>query len=50
MKTKTSLPTAILTFASTGIFGPHRAAVDYEAVRTTSLAPRLFLKPKPVAH
>jgi hypothetical protein len=29
--TQTSLPTAILSFAFTGVFGPHRRRDEYEA-------------------
>lgn len=49
MKTITSLPTAILTFATTGVFGPHKSG-GYEAPRTVSTAQRTFLKPKPLAN
>ena len=49
MKTNTSLPTAILTFATTGVFGPHKSEA-YEAPRNVSSAPRTFFKPKPTAN
>lgn len=50
MKTKTTLSTAILTFANTGVFGPHGAKTGYEAPRTVSSAQRVFFKPKSTAH
>ena len=49
MKTNTSLPTAILTFATTGVFGPHKSGA-YEAPRLVSAAQRTFLAPKPRAN
>ena len=49
MKTTTTLPTAIFTFATTGVFGPHKGGA-YEAPRMVSTAQRTFMKPKPLAN
>ena len=47
MNTLTTLPTAILQFAYTGVFGPHlRSATGYAAPRTVSASPRVFLSPR----
>ncbi len=49
MKTNTTLPTAILSFAFTSVFGPHRQA-GYEAPRPVSAADRTFIKSRPAAN
>ena len=42
MNTCTSLPVAILSFAFTGVFGPHpRRPVDYAAPRVVSAAAKV---------
>lgn len=47
MNTLTTLPTAILQFAYTGVFGPHlRAAQGHAAPRPVSVSPRVFLTPR----
>ena len=47
MKTLTSLPTAILSFAYTGVFGPHeRRPLDYAAPRVVSHAARSWIAPR----
>ena len=47
MNTQTSLPTAILQFAYTGVFGPHlRSAPGHAAPRPVSASPRVFLQPR----
>ena len=47
MNTLTTLPTAILQFAYTGVFGPHlRGAPGYAAPRPVSASPRVFLSPR----
>lgn len=37
MNTQTSLPTAILSFAFTGVLGPHPRPVDYTPTRTQTV-------------
>ena len=49
MKTNTTLPTAILSFAFSGVFGPHKSD-GYEAPRAVSTAQRTFFKAKPTAN
>ncbi len=46
MNARTSLPTAILHFAFSGLFGPHRTdrIEDYEAPRVVSTSERVFIK------
>lgn len=47
MNTSTTLPTAILQFAYTGVFGPHlRPAAGLSAPRPVSTAQRVFLSPR----
>ena len=36
MNTNTTLPTAILSFAFTGVFGPHKPNPSYEPPRVVS--------------
>ena len=40
MNTQTTLPTAILSFAFTGVFGPHRRRDAYEPPRVVSNSPK----------
>lgn len=48
MKILTSLPTAILSFAYTGVMGPHeRRPLDYDAPRVVSNAARTWIAPRP---
>ena len=47
MNTSTTLPTAILQFAYTGVFGPHlRSVAGYAAPKPVSASPRVFLSPR----
>ena len=41
MNTLTTLPTAILSFAFTGVFGPHQHRQDYAPPRVVSAAKRV---------
>lgn len=40
MNTKTSLPTALFSFAFTGVLGPHKRPVDYAPPRVVSTLAR----------
>ena len=45
MNTLTTLPTAILQFAFTGVFGPHmHKPADYEPARVASTSRRVFIQ------
>jgi hypothetical protein len=47
MNTITSLPTAILHFAYTGVLGPHlRTPIDHQPVVVSSRSERVFLSPR----
>lgn len=47
MNTLTTLPSAILSFAFTGVFGPHaRKPLDYDAPRVVSASPRTWVAPR----
>ena len=47
MNTLTTLPTAILQFAYTGVFGPHlRSTVEHAAPRPVSTSRPVFLSPR----
>lgn len=47
MKILTSLPTAILSFAYTGVLGPHeRRPLDHAAPRVVSQATRTWIAPR----
>ena len=47
MKILTSLPTAILSFAYTGVLGPHlRQPLDYDAPRVVSKSARTWIAPR----
>ena len=49
MNTITSLPTAILHFAYTGVFGPHlRKPIDHAPVHVVSTSQRVFISPRAV--
>ena len=44
MNTLTTLPTAILQFAFTGVLGPHlRSTLEHPAPRAVSTSPRVFI-------
>lgn len=48
MKILTSLPTAILSFAYTGVMGPHeRRPLDYAAPRVVSRETRTWIASRP---
>ncbi len=47
MNTQTSLPTAILSFAFTGVFGPHAKPVGYPPIRAQSAGPFVPYRAQP---